>query len=351
MAKPSSGDFTLLSSSPNIDRGVLIPGINDNFKGTAPDIGAYEFAGDPFPKVLSIERVDLNPTFATVIHFKLNFSTSVSGVDVSDFSLVSTGDVAGATVSAVSGSGTTYTVTATTGTGDGSLRLDLLDDDSIMDARGHLLGGAGKGNGDFNSGEGYTIKRIPSTTHSEIFKSIGGQDGWVLEFGENTVAGGKYNRSSSTMAVGDDAGDRQYRTFLSFNTISIPDNAIIVLAEVKIKKQGYVGTDPFITHGVLLLEINNGAFGRSILLEPIDFSSPAGVGSSIEQMALYGSGWTSTLLSSNNLKFINKYGVTQFRIRFSKDDNDDRSADYLKFFSGDSSDANRPQLIVTYYVP
>jgi len=39
---PTGGDFTLLSSSPNIDRGVIIPGINDSFFGSAPDAGAFE---------------------------------------------------------------------------------------------------------------------------------------------------------------------------------------------------------------------------------------------------------------------------------------------------------------------
>jgi hypothetical protein len=37
---PMGGDFTLLLSSPNIDRGVVLPGINDNFSGNAPDVGA-----------------------------------------------------------------------------------------------------------------------------------------------------------------------------------------------------------------------------------------------------------------------------------------------------------------------
>jgi hypothetical protein len=48
---PGSGDYTLLPSSPNIDRGVFIPGINDGFLGGAPDVGAYEFAKDTSGKL------------------------------------------------------------------------------------------------------------------------------------------------------------------------------------------------------------------------------------------------------------------------------------------------------------
>ena len=36
-------DYTLKSSSPLVDRGVLIPGFNDLFSGDAPDIGALEY--------------------------------------------------------------------------------------------------------------------------------------------------------------------------------------------------------------------------------------------------------------------------------------------------------------------
>ena len=46
LTNPTGGDFTLLSSSPNIDRGVVLPGINDNFVGNAPDVGAYEFVSE-----------------------------------------------------------------------------------------------------------------------------------------------------------------------------------------------------------------------------------------------------------------------------------------------------------------
>jgi hypothetical protein len=43
LTDPARGDFRLLPSSPDIDRGVAIPGINDLFSGRAPDLGAYEF--------------------------------------------------------------------------------------------------------------------------------------------------------------------------------------------------------------------------------------------------------------------------------------------------------------------
>ncbi len=44
--KDASGpDFRLRSSSPCIDRGVLIRGVNEDFCGRAPDIGCHEFGG------------------------------------------------------------------------------------------------------------------------------------------------------------------------------------------------------------------------------------------------------------------------------------------------------------------
>ncbi|MGC8855185.1 MAG: hypothetical protein ACP5QU_00115 [Anaerolineae bacterium] len=56
-------------------------------------------------------------------------------------------------------------------------------------------------------------------------------------------------------------------------------------------------------------------------------------------------------LNPTAFSFLNKTGLTQFRLRFTKDDNDDRSADYLKFFSGNAALAYRPVLIIEYYVP
>jgi len=44
-ADSASGDYGLDSGSDLVDAGVLIPGINDDYAGSAPDIGAFEYQG------------------------------------------------------------------------------------------------------------------------------------------------------------------------------------------------------------------------------------------------------------------------------------------------------------------
>ena len=117
------------------------------------------------PTVSSINRAGANPTNATSVQWTVTFSEPVIGVDVSDFALVSTGTLSGGSVTNVSGSNSTYTATANTGTGEGTLRLDLVDNDTITDGVGNELGGAGAGNGDFTSGQVFVIDRTgPSVT-------------------------------------------------------------------------------------------------------------------------------------------------------------------------------------------
>jgi RTX calcium-binding nonapeptide repeat (4 copies)/Calx-beta domain len=115
------------------------------------------------PVVTSINRAAANPTNAANLPFTVIFSESVTGVDPSDFVLTSTGAITGATITNVSGSGNTYTVTASTGSGVGDTRLDLIDDDSIIDIDSAPLGGLGAGNANFTSGETYTVQPPPPT--------------------------------------------------------------------------------------------------------------------------------------------------------------------------------------------
>jgi Tol biopolymer transport system component len=123
------------------------------------DVFVHGREGNIAPTVVSITRADPNPTSAASVTFTVTFSKAVTGVDASDFALTTAGSLSGVSVTSVSGSGSTYSVTVSTGTGTGTLRLDVIDNDTIIDAAGNPLGGSGFGNGNFTDGEIYTIQK------------------------------------------------------------------------------------------------------------------------------------------------------------------------------------------------
>ena len=62
-------------------------------------------------------------------------------------------------------------------------------------------------------------------------------------------------------------------------------------------------------------------------------------------------GWYLATLDMTDVPQVNLTGITQFRLRFTRDDNNDLGADYFKFFSGNTAHVNRPVLLVKYYIP
>ena len=160
--------FPLIEGSPAIDAGddaiCAAPPVNNQSQngvarpqGPHCDIGSYETL-DVFPPVVqSITRLDPNPTSAPSVRFTVLFSEPVSGVDLSDFILAVSG-VTGASITGVSGGAAAYTVTVSTGSGSGTLRLDVVDDDTILDLALNPLGGPGAGNGNFTGGETYDVR-------------------------------------------------------------------------------------------------------------------------------------------------------------------------------------------------
>ena len=127
-----------------------------------------------FPVVSSINLASADPTTTgTAVSWAVTFSQAVSGVDETDFSLVMAGGASGATITSVTGSGTTWTVNANTGSGTGTLGLNLVDDDTIINAGLTPLGGAGAGNGNF-TGQVYTVIFTPG---SFVFTSSSCLDG------------------------------------------------------------------------------------------------------------------------------------------------------------------------------
>lgn len=119
----------------------------------------------PIPTVSSINRAATSPTNATSVAFTVTFSEDVTGVDTSDFAVTTTGTATGA-VASISGTGATYTVTVNSVSGDGTLRLDLNDDNSITNSVQRSLGGVDANDGDFSTGQTYTIETVAPTVQS-----------------------------------------------------------------------------------------------------------------------------------------------------------------------------------------
>ncbi|MGC1375721.1 MAG: hypothetical protein WA821_05850 [Anaerolineales bacterium] len=194
-----------------------------------------------------------------------------------------------------------------------------------------------------------TPTRTPIPT-VRTFTSVGANDGWILESGHTTSKGGTLNTAAISFNVGNDRFDKQYLGILHFNT-TLPDGAVISAATLKIRKSSLVGVDPFNTHGGLLVDVREPFFGVTADLVVSDFQAAA----SKLAIATFGkipvNGWYSAALSAAGISFIDPAGTTQFRLRFTKSDDNDPSPDYVIFFSGDAPVVSRPQLIIQYYVP
>lgn len=488
-----AADMSLLTNSPNIDRGILIPGINDQFMGSAPDVGAYESAygtppvvtstpspippmptetptpvaalpfvtsillADPTPNssdlvrfivnftedvngvdvgdfvlaasgaianysiidaygsgaaysvtvytgagdgtlrlelvdndsilnmtsiplgglgagnanfssgetyiinknapfVTSILRADPSPTAAESVRFLVAFSEPVSGVDSADF-VLSTSGLSEAGISSVIGFDANYVVTVKTGNGDGTLRLDLVDDDSIVDSALAPLGGTGAGNANFTAGEMYIVDRATPAIQTASFASDGAHDGWVMESKETSNKGGTLNANAITFRIGDNAQDYQYRAILHFPTGSLPDDAVITQAILTMQLETIVGTNPFATHHNIWVDVRQGAFGsfgpfQIGALQASDFQAPASLYNAGLILDNPVGGWYWVNFDSHVFPYVNLKGATQFRLGFQLDDDDDRRDDYLSFFSGNYGVYSaRPQLTVKYYLP
>ncbi len=185
----------------------------------------------------------------------------------------------------------------------------------------------------------------------KVIKSRAAHDGWIIELGDNTNQGGVHDANGDDFYLGDNSYNDQYRSILSFITSGLPDNAVIVKVTLKIRVQRLWGTNPFITHGGLRVDIIKGFFGSSAYLESSDFQWLASKNAIGTFSKVPKNNWYYANLRSPAFQYINLAGITQFRLRFAIDDNNDLDADYMEFFSGDAAAAYRPQLIIEYYVP
>lgn len=190
------------------------------------------------------------------------------------------------------------------------------------------------------------------SAQSATFTSAGAYDGWVLAASKTNKQGGSINNNATTFFLGDDKSNDQYRSILSFDTSSLPDNAIITGVTLKIRKQSQVGNDPFSTLGALQIDVRKGPFSNSAALQPADFQAAANANSAGQiRSAPKAGNWYVTNLDPAAYSFINLGGATQLRLHFVRTSDSDKQADYLKFFSGNAPAGEQPALVIEYSLP
>ena len=149
------------------------------------------------PTVTSIAVADANPTSAASVSWTVTFSEAVTGVSAANFSL-SGSAVAGASITSVTGSGTTRTVTANTGPGEGLLGLDLSDTSGIIDGAANPLTGP-------FSGDAYTIDRtapvVSSIVVADANPTSAASVSWTVTFSEAVTGVSAANFSLSGSAA------------------------------------------------------------------------------------------------------------------------------------------------------
>ncbi len=190
-----------------------------------------------------------------------------------------------------------------------------------------VVGGTSNHWGDYN----FALARYLGG--SLAYLSDGLRDGWVLESAENSNIGGTLNNVASVLVVGDSASRKQYRSIVSFNTSTLPDNAVITSAFLRVRKQTIVGANPFSTHGGIIVDMRKGSF-YALGLQVVDFQAAASKINAGTMTALGTAGWYQLVINSAYYSLVNLTGPTQFRLRFIVDDDNDTVADYVRFFSG-----------------
>jgi hypothetical protein len=189
----------------------------------------------------------------------------------------------------------------------------------------------------------------------QVFLSNPTTDGWILESGETTSQGGTMNSIDPTLRVGDDAARKEYISIVSFHTNTLPDNALIDSVTLKLRKHSITGAgDPVKIFQGFLIDILPNGYSGNPALQLSDFTSAA--------VNIYGP-YTRTTIDNfyeftltSGKAYINKLtennGITQIRVRFKLEDNDDALPNYLSLYSGNASATTvRPQLWVRYYLP
>ena len=197
---------------------------------------------------------------------------------------------------------------------------------------------------------GYGSYTWEVTAQTSKFVSAAGADGHLVESSEfSDVGGAGSTAAGGYIYVGDYTADRQIKGLMSFN-VSLPGGAVVTGARIEYRMASPAGTNPFTTHGPLMVDFATPFFGAAANLAASDFQAAAtsydiAGCSSVPSGAIYTCNLDGSIWGSLS-------GTVQFRFHFFLDDNDDGGADFLRIISGNYPNASyRPVLVLDYYIP
>jgi poly(hydroxyalkanoate) depolymerase family esterase len=160
-----------------------------------------------------------------------------------------------------------------------------------------------------------TVSNSTAGTTTVSFSSITTEDGYVKANADGTTPA---VGTLTTLATGKGTDAKYNRTFLSFDTSTLPDTATLVRASLKVTYSSASG-DPWAdpTANTLTVDLKNGTFGTASV-ETTDFTA-APTASGVAELIKFTTGTqTSTDFNAAGLSAINKAGRTQARLQFTK---------------------------------
>lgn len=180
--------------------------------------------------------------------------------------------------------------------------------------------------------ENYNITQNANTS----FVSFAAEDGFVGVFASDGM-------STTVHKLGDKGfynGDT-YRTILSFDTSTLPDNAVIESVTLRVYRKSLSGTVNSIS-----IDVKNGHFGTSSSLEQEDFNNAASsTGVATLTVPAANNGYSEVVLPAGIFDLINKTGKTQFRLKAATAA--DYASDLLEIYGGEGG-SYAPVLYIVY---
>ncbi len=183
--------YTIATGSIDTGNAHAAVAVTDHVGNTATTSGGAVTVDDITPTVSAIDTVGSSPNNASSESYTVTFSESVTGVDSSDFTAMTTGSVADTGIMVTPVSGSVYTVTVDGVTGDGTLGLNLNSSGTaIADAAGNAISGG-------FTGQTYTIEHTPPTVTSIT----------ALDASTNNASGDQFTVTFSEAVAGVAASD------------------------------------------------------------------------------------------------------------------------------------------------